>query len=194
MDWLAVWGWVCAGTGAFIGTPQLIRVLRERTSAGMSLLMWQLNTAAGLGWTLHGLRTGAPNVIAANALVSIFAILITRMVADDRGIHPLKVWTLVAAVVAFLGAVEFLATPELFGLTVMVPLAVGMVGQGRDLLTAPDLTGVSPLYLVLTFVIQLMWGSWAWLAGDNAIVVCATILGVIGLVNLGLYARRALRA
>lgn len=36
MDLLALWGWLAAATGMICGLPQIIRLLKVRTSAGVS--------------------------------------------------------------------------------------------------------------------------------------------------------------
>ena len=66
----------------------------------------------------------------------------------------------------------------------LIPLAIGMLGQTRDLLRAPNLGGVSGVYLGLVALIQYMWLSWGIAVGDVSIVICATVLGVISGFNL----------
>lgn len=190
MDWLVVWGWICAATGATFAIPQVVRLLKAQTSAGLSLLMWQLGTAAGVGWFLHGLRAGAMNLVIPNLLITLLSVAVLMMIAQDRRLSALQVWPLVAVVVAALAAAEFLTTPALFGITMLVPQVTGMLGQFRDLVRAPDLSGISPSFLIMSFVIQVMWGVWALGVGDAAILICASTLGVIAIVNLAAYSVR----
>ena len=78
---LDVWGWVCAVAGPVVSIPQVARLLRSRTSAGLSLLMWQLNIACAVAWSFHGLRADAPNIVAPNVLLGVAAVLV---VFDSR--------------------------------------------------------------------------------------------------------------
>ena len=42
---LEIWGWACAGVGSMLAVPQFIKLFRDRDTAGMSLVLWQLNVA-----------------------------------------------------------------------------------------------------------------------------------------------------
>lgn len=184
MQLVDVWGWTCAVVGSFISLPQVLRLLRAHTSAGISLLMWQLSCAASVAWVFHGLRGDWWNITIPNALIVVTGVLIMNVVISDRHLDPVRTWGLVAAVAAALVAVEYLTTPALFGAAVLIPLAIGMLGQTRDLLRAPNLGGVSGVYLGLVALIQYMWLSWGIAVGDVSIVICATVLGVISGFNL----------
>ena len=47
-----IWGWVCGIASGLSALPQLSRLLKARTSAGLSLLSWQLNAGVLWGWTV----------------------------------------------------------------------------------------------------------------------------------------------
>ena len=149
--------------------------IRDSTSAGISLLMWQLSCAASVAWVFHGLRGDWWNITIPNALIVVTGVLIMKMVISDRHLDPVRTWGLVGAVAAALVAVEYLTTPALFGAAVLIPLAIGMLGQTRDLLRAPNLGGVSGVYLGLVALIQYMWLSWGIAVGDVSIVILSLI-------------------
>ena len=132
------------------------------------------------------------NITIPNALIVVTGVLIMKMVISDRHLDPVRTWGLVGAVAAALVAVEYLTTPALFGAAVLIPLAIGMLGQTRDLLRAPNLGGVSGVYLGLVALIQYMWLSWGIAVGDVSIVICATVLGVISVsyTHLDVYKRQ----
>jgi uncharacterized protein with PQ loop repeat len=188
---LDVWGWVCAAVGSIIAIPQVATLLRERTSAGLSLLMWQFNTAAAIGWTVHGLRGGWWNITLPNALMALTSGLVVAMVSADRRIPAVRTWPLIVAVSTVLVAVEFLATPAVFGAVVLIPLATGMIGQTMSIVRAPDVLGVSGFFVAMSAALQVMWWLWAAGAGDQSILICATVLGVIAGFNAVWYTLRS---
>ena len=190
---LDVWGWVCAVAGPVVSIPQVARLLRSRTSAGLSLLMWQLNIACAVAWSFHGLCADAPNIVAPNVLLGVAAVLVVRMVTADRGVPASRTWPLVATVATVLLAVEYFMTPAAFGVAVLIPAAAGLLGQSRDLIRSRDLSGVSRFFVTASAVVQAMWWLWGVGAGDQSIIVCATVMGLITTFNATWYALRTRR-
>jgi len=185
-----VWGWACAVVGSLLSVPQILRLLLGRTSAGVSLLLWQLLLGGGLGWTYHGIVVGHANLIVPNALSAALAALVLAMLARDRHLPARRVWPLGLAVGLALVAVEVLGGSAAFGIAVIAPFIVGLGGQTRDLLRSPDLSGLSPLYVVGTLVVQLMWWSWALGVGELSTLICSTVVGLVALTNVLLWAAR----
>lgn len=190
MTFWFLWGWLCAVLGSMMFLPQVVRLLRHRNPAGLSLLMWQLNTAAAVGWTLHGAHWGSWNVAVPNAIIAGCAALVVHMMQTSLRLPVLSVWLPVGAVASALVAIEFLTTPELYGLAVLVPQAFGLLSQSRDLLRASDLDGLSPATIALTAGIQYLWLAWALGTGDRSVVICASVLGVMGAFNVIWFALR----
>lgn len=185
-----VWGWACAVVGSLLSLPQVVRLLVGRTSAGVSLLLWQLIMGGCIGWTYHGIAVGHLNLIVPNALSAALAALVLSMVARDRRLAARNVWPLGLAVSLALIAVEVLGGGAAFGIAVIAPFIVGLGGQTRDLLRSPDLSGLSPLYVIGTFVLQLMWWSWALGVGEVSTLICSSVIGIVALVNAALWLAR----
>jgi uncharacterized protein with PQ loop repeat len=187
---LFVWGWVCAAAGTITSVPQATRLLRSKTSAGLSLTMWQLNVACSLGWVLHGLRGDWWNITVPNAIMAATAGLIVQLIIADRGLKAARVWPLVVAVFAALASIEIFGNPVLFGIAVVIPLAGGMLTQSRDLVREPDIAGLSASATIGVCAIQFMWLAWGIGMGDMSIVICATLLGAVSSFNLAWFILR----
>ena len=187
---VVIWGWVCALAGTFASLPQVVRLLRAGTSDGVSLLMWQLLLGVGIGWTAHGFTVGHANVVVPNLASAILAACVVAMVRRDRGLSAVKVWPLGFVVGLLCIAMEQLGSSALFGIVVMIPIAIGSLGQTRDLLRAPDIEGLSGGYMVVAFVLQAMWLTWGFAAGDISIQICASAVGLLAGVNLVLWVAR----
>ncbi len=182
--------WFCAIAGSFISLPQLIHLLRGRTSAGLSLLSWQLMLSANIGWIVHGVHAGRLTIIAPNSALLICTVLVLRLIKWDRRLSWLQVSWIGLAMGAICVATDLWIGAVAFGLVVMIPQGFGALAQFRDLLMSADLAGVSPVFLGFGFFMQLAWLSWALLAGDSSVVVAATLTGVLSLLNVAAYALR----
>ena len=68
MGVLEVYGWLVAIIGAGFSAPQLFRVVRARSVAGLSLVAWQLAVGGSIAWVAHALINASAN-IAINALL-----------------------------------------------------------------------------------------------------------------------------
>ena len=55
-------GWAAALLASCVAVPQVVRLFRTGTTAGVSVTAWRLVLAANLSWTAHGVWTGHPNV------------------------------------------------------------------------------------------------------------------------------------
>lgn len=185
-----LWGWACAVVGSALSVPQVVHLLATRTSAGVSPLLWQLNVANGIGWTAHGLISGHLNVTVPNALSGLLAALVLLLVQRDRRLPLLGTWALPLAVGLVGVLVALLAPAGGFGVFAVVPLAIGFGDQTRDLLTSPDISGVSPVFVFGALVVQVMWWTWAQMAGDLSIFICASAIGLICLLNAALWLLR----
>ena len=190
MDFVVVWGWVCALVGAVMSLPQIVRLLRSETSAGVSLLLWQLMLGSAIGWTAHGLASGHVNLVVPNAINTVLSAAVLAMVARDRGLGGARVWPLGLGVGTALVASEQLGSAALFGAVVIAPIVIGLAGQTRDLVREPDIRGLSGLYVVGAFVLQVLWWSWSLMSGDISTFICSTAVGLVTAVNAVLWTLR----
>ena len=185
-----VLGWVAAIVGSAISVPQLVRLLRARTSAGLSLLMWQLMVAVGLGWTSHGIMVAKANLIVPNVLTFVSAALVVRLIVKDRGIGPLHAWTLPIVLGGALAGVDILWGAVVYGIATSVPQVIGALAQLVDVVRCPDISGVSPWFLLLNLTIQGLWVWWSLLVDEKAITVAGTSTGAVALATLLWYVAR----
>lgn len=81
-----------------LSVPQVVRLLVGRTSAGVSLLLWQLLLGAGIGWTIHGVVSGHLNLVVPNVISVLLSTAVLAMIARDRRLPAGRVWPLGLAV------------------------------------------------------------------------------------------------
>ena len=182
-----VWGWVCAVLGTLAALPQLVRLIRVGSSAGLALPLWQLNFGAGIGWTVHGVTTGHLNMIVPNFLITLTNIAVLVLVQRDRGLRARAVWPLGLLIAALSIAVEFGLPAGWFGAFVLIPHSIGALAQTRDLARERDLSGVSAPFLVTAAVLQGCWLLWAVLTPDWSVIWASGVLIVISTANAAIY-------
>jgi MtN3 and saliva related transmembrane protein len=64
-------------TGAYL--PQVIKVVREKHTQSISLVMYVMSTIGIMFWIVYGLMVGSPSIIVANALILSMVLVIIRM-------------------------------------------------------------------------------------------------------------------
>lgn len=81
IDWITVVGTVgaCASVASF--TPQAWKIIRERSTEGLSLAMFALTTLAFAAWTTFGILQSEWTLIIPNAICLVFAAFILAMIA-----------------------------------------------------------------------------------------------------------------
>ena len=63
VEWLAYAGSVLMTA---MSLPQIARILRDRSAAGVSLLTWIIFALSGASWFAYGLLVQAPGIIVGN--------------------------------------------------------------------------------------------------------------------------------
>ncbi len=184
MVFTIAWGWLCGTVGVATGIPQLLQLRRTRSSAGLSLIFWQLLLAIGVLWTLHGMLTRSALVTTPNAIATIANLAILEFLRRDRGLPVLRTYALPVALASGLFSVDALIGSLIFGLLITVPQVSSGIGQLRELITNPDITGVSLAFLVLGFILPSMWFVYGVIAHEQAILISAGGTSVVALANV----------
>lgn len=187
-------GWVAATLGTSTAFPQLWRLWRHRTSAGISILLWQFSVAGCTAWTAHGFMVQHPQLMWPNVILTTASVLVLFLVTRDRGLAflPRLAWPVALGGVIF--GIDLLAGAGVFGLVVATPSLVGMVNQLIVMRRTEDLSGISVAYLWLGAVMQVLWFTWGVLKVEWAITGCAALLGTIAVINLSYYLYRQARS
>ncbi len=188
--WIHTLGWLAGAVGMVSAAPQLVRIFRERTSAGVSISMWQLNVVAMTAWSCHGFLVGRLNLQLPNLTLALSSMAVLVMICRDRqeSVLPRLGIPILLGGLLFIG--DLLWGPVIFGLLAAIPLTVGQIAQYRDLRSSPDITGVSAGFLGVNVLVQSLWLVWAPLAKEWAVAACATVLTILTLLNLGYYVHR----
>jgi uncharacterized protein with PQ loop repeat len=189
-------GWTAGVYGACIAMPQLARVARNRTTAGIPLLAWQSSFASNLSWTAYGMITGHPNLWLPSLLLTLCAVWMLIMISRDQDADGatvgIRTFGLPAVVAAFAIMVAITVGLMAFTAVVFVPATLAQLIQLRSLITARDISAVSLPFLAMGVISQILWFSWAVLAGDVANELVAGSLIVLSGANLTSYLLRRL--
>lgn len=81
IDWISVVGTIgaCASVSSF--TPQAWKIIKERSTEGLSLGMFALTSLAFAAWTTFGVLQREWTLIIPNAICLVFALFILWMIA-----------------------------------------------------------------------------------------------------------------
>lgn len=188
-------GWTAGAYGACIAMPQLARVARTRTTAGIPLLAWQSSMASNLSWTAYGVITGHPNLWLPSLLLTASAAWMLIMICRDLRATGdradlVRAYTLPIVVAAVTIMVALIIGPLAFSAVVLVPAAVAQLIQLRSLMTSRDISAVSSVFLAMGVVCQVLWCSWGILAHDLSNELVAGSLILLSGANLTCYLLR----
>lgn len=186
MDTAAILGLAGTLVGLVRALPQLIRLLRSRSAAGVSPDTAATSAIVSYGWAVYGLWTAQPFVALATGasgtvffLVTLFSLRFGRRAGEVR-IAPL--WFLVLAGAVLAGNARGL------GLVLPVSILVSNLPQVRVAWKEADLSGLSLGTWLLSMSDGLVWGLYSLVTGDTSIMVFAlfqlTTSGAIVLLKL----------
>jgi uncharacterized protein with PQ loop repeat len=77
-----------------------------------------------------------------------------------------------------------------YGSVAVIPAVLANVGQSIELVRAPRIVGVSPLFLLLAALNQALWLTWALLVPDAGTAIAAAVTGAGAAFNLGWWLAR----
>lgn len=80
-DWITIVGTIGAAASVASFTPQAWKIIRERSTKGLSLGMFALTSLAFAAWTTFGLLKGEWTLVIPNAICLVFALFILGMIA-----------------------------------------------------------------------------------------------------------------
>ena len=80
-DWITIVGTIGAAASVASFTPQAWKIIRERSTKGLSLGMFALTSLAFVAWTTFGLLKGEWTLVIPNAICLVFALFILSMIA-----------------------------------------------------------------------------------------------------------------
>jgi uncharacterized protein with PQ loop repeat len=183
-------GWLAVCVGMVVALPQLVRLARTRKVDGLSLTSWRSILAMNLAWAAHGIRLGAPALIITNSigLCSTLPILFLLSRRFRRPLVPLLLPSLVVA--AAMITVDHVLGSAAYGVAAITIALVSNVGQSMQLVRAPHVTGVSPLFVTMAVVNQAVWIVWGLLMKDAGTIMTASTVCGLASFNLLWYGLR----
>lgn len=177
-------GWVAAALASFVAVPQVVKLLRSKTTAGISLTAWRLTLAANIAWTGHGFVTGHANIWLPNMLFMACSLIILNQLRRQRSLTWATTFgpSLVLGLTTF--GVDVVHGPLAFAIAAGLPSVTAQIMQLHELFIAPRISGVSLPFLVLNTVNQALWLGWGLLVGEQSITLVASVMGVLMGLNL----------
>ena len=164
--------------------PQLVRLLRERKSFGVSVDTSGTSCVVSLGWTTYGIITNQIFVALASGAIASFFFIITvaalRLGRSAREFRVTPLWFIV-----LFSAVVFFGKTGL-GLMLSVSALISNVPQIRVAYKEENLSGLSLGTWLLTLSGGLVWLVYGILQNDLTIIVSTIFQSVTSAIIIGL--------
>ena len=164
--------------------PQLVRLLRERKSFGVSVDTSGTSCVVSLGWTTYGIITDQIFVaIASGAIASLFFIITVAALRLGRSAREFRVTPL--WLVVLFSALIFFGKNGL-GLMLSISALISNVPQIRVAYKEENLSGLSLGTWLLTLSGGLVWFVYGFLNNDLTIMVSTFFQSVTSTIIIGL--------
>ena len=170
--------------------PQIIRVLRTRSVAGVSGATTWLGFAINTAWVAYGVARGLlPVALLSTAYVVGYLVVGVLLV---RGGNRTGIGT-AALVGAGLAALAAIGGWVALGTVLALAVAVQFLPQVREAWTGDDLTGLAPGTYVVSGLDGIVWGGFGLLVSDGPLVLYGVIMVSVSVAVLVPRARWAAR-
>jgi MtN3 and saliva related transmembrane protein len=167
--------------------PQIARILRDHSAAGVSLLTWVIFAMSGTSWLAYGLILQAPAIIVGNVAfiattVPVVALLLRRQRAWPvlpAALVPVGVVAVLVSVLVQLPGVVSSGLGVVCGVLTTVPQLVESIGRKR----AGEISEVSLATLFLLLAGQSLWLAYG-LARPDLPMIITNVIAVSVTVSL----------
>jgi len=169
MDFISTLGFTGTLIDLLRAAPQLVRLLRERKSFGVSVDTSGTSCVVSLGWTTYGIITDQIFVaLASGAIASFFFIITVAALRLGRNVREFRVAPL--WLIVLFSAVTFFGKNGL-GLMLSISALISNVPQIRVAYKEENLSGLSLGTWLLTLSGGLVWLLYGILQNDLTIMV-----------------------
>lgn len=187
-------GYLGATLGVVMVVPQIVRIVRHPSLAGVSPLSWAMTSLACLGWLIYGVRTKAAPQIPGNVLLVTGAVVVVLLV--HHSVSRVRRGLLLSGGAALLLAIAFVLPAHAvgyfafsIGLFSGLPQLADSIANWRGHVNS----GVSVSAWALRIGSQSCWLAYAIGTSDLAVGIsaCVVLSTAIAMVCLELAARSA---
>ena len=179
-------GWLAAGLSCFISASQLFRILRAGTTAGVSVLSWQLALGGNLTWGLYGLLHGNPNQWVPN----VGLVTITLIILSLFHPHVGTPWAVLLAPGIAIGAttttLDHTVGTIAYSIAAFLPACISLLSQLKTTASSPDVRGLSLGNQWIMVANQSMWLVWAALINERSVLLVGSSSLVLIVANLSM--------
>lgn len=169
-DWVLLCGVVAGSASIARSVPQILRLVRKGTAAGVSTATWSLGLVCSLLWFSWAIVNHDPVNLVVNTLGTVgAAVVLIRLARDSRRL--VCSWLLKAlgfAVVALVGEVFWSGSLSVCAVALSCTM---FLPQARAAVRDPDLGGVSPSTWALACLSALAWVAYG--LGRHSLAVVA---------------------
>lgn len=177
--------------------PQIARILRDHSAAGVSLLTWMIFALSGTSWLAYGLIIGAPGIIVGNVpfiatTVPVVVLLLRRQRKWALPVAIVVPVTSVVALVALLTQLPAVVPSSLgvvCGLLTTLPQLLESISRRR----AGRLSEVSLATLFLLLAGQSLWLTYGIARPDLPIIITNVVALTVTLSLIAVEAGRPAR-
>ncbi len=157
---VALFAWAGMLASASISTPQVVRVVRRRSSLGVNRLTWSLSLCCFGCWCAYGAIRPLYFQVPGNAISMVGTLLLLGMlVRTDRTGLAYTVGTVLLAIVAALFLFRYFAAPGIGWLAFFFAASM-RVPQLSTTIQTRQLGGVSRLTWMLSAVASAAWSGY----------------------------------
>ena len=179
-------GWLAAGLSCFISAPQLFRILRAGTTAGVSVLSWQLALGGNLTWGVYGFTHGNPNQWIPNVALVTITLIILSLFRRHVGTS----WVVLLAPGIIIGAtattLDHAVGTIAYSIAAFLPAATSLLSQLKTTAVSPDVRGLSVGNQWIGLANQSTWLVWAALIDERSVLLVGSSSLVLIVANLSM--------
>lgn len=186
LEFAAIVGWIAAVLSCFISAPQLVRILRTRTTSGVSILAWQLALGGNLTWGVYGFTHGNPNQWIPNVGLVTITLIILGLFHQHLGTPWVTLLAPGVVIAVATTALDHTAGTIAYSIAAFLPTAISLISQFKVTATSEDVEGLSLGNQWIVFVNQSAWVLWAVLIDERSVLLVGSASLVLMFANLAM--------
>lgn len=156
--------------------PQVVRVLRQRTIAGVSASTNWIGCAVNGAWIAYGVSQGLLPLVLLSGVYALGYVVVGVLLLSHGNRSGLAHGTTAALVAA---SIVVVAGWTVLGTVLALAVGVQFLPQVAEAWRSADLSGLAPGTYVVGAVDGLVWGGYGAVVGDLPLVLYGLVMGAV---------------
>jgi uncharacterized protein with PQ loop repeat len=184
--WIEILGFISGFIGLSVSVPQILKIIKSKSSAGVNLTMWVFMMVSYASWFSYGLRVNSTSQIFTNILALSLSAILVFLIAYRKNFSKLLAATMILSLTVASTALIAILPYSVMSI-ILIGFGVTRIFQIRESFfnfknTVKTSVSLTTHYMII--LASIGWTIYGWVAGLWVNVISSLLLVLFSTVIL----------